>query len=725
MTAFGRRGSALGWLLAFAVPVAAAAEVAGGSNGAPDLGPPAVPHGGPTEASVRAESSTEVGTSASLLIPESLRDIGLASWTDAFQRGRWRGNIGLSFNGQREKSLVDGAGQSFSSRIFDESVTVRNEEFGLIDRRLMSGTIGLTAGVQQFRQTVDNMKSSEHEKLLGYDFDLAFLSETPYRSNIYANRSQSTTALISGGTSETEAENRGIILRLGENSILRDREILPYFRASLEAVQEHDKETTRIADQILRREDRRESVMLSAHNGTETSDLNFRYVASRLKDYINDASSYQDQTVNVNYSLDFGPTLNRRWDSSIDYYTRRGSDSLSLSNVNVSEALTIDHYANLSSSYNYQYNRQESPDGTVASQSAGMQVQHRLYDNLTTSAGVSGSKQTLPTGNADSKGGQLSFSYNHGIPWQGHMVGGIGGSYFINASHVPGGTVPVVDAPYTAPPSLGAGAGFALKDSFIDVSTISIVDIKGGARIPTAAGVDYLVVVDGLKTTIQPLPTSVVIMPNDLLQVSYIYEVPPDLKYRITTRSANLGLYWRWISLDFSHDESDSTPLSGGDSSLLVSNRQDSARLSLNGAWDNLQARGDARVLRYDGNIIAYKSATLDEFVDYAVTPELSLALSANQYRTDYTLPVRKVTGRSIRLDANLAWEGWLANAYALQRNYTDTEIQPEKYQEAGFKLHRRWLKLELTTAVYANRRWRGGTETQNATVQITVVRQF
>lgn len=722
------RAGALVSLLAFAAAAAATAatqapaEPAGPPASTPDTTPASTKPGG----SVNPEPVFGPASPVSVLIPDSLKDISLESWSDAFQRGRWTGNIGLSFNGQRERLRdPDGNTHAFATRITDETITIRNEDFGLIDRRLMSGTIGLTAGVQQFRQAVDEAASSEHETLIAYNVDLAFLGETPYRSNLYANRSESTTALVSGGTTKTEQENRGLILRWGENSLLRTRNILPYFSASLEARQERDNETTRIEDALFRRNDQRDSLTLDAHNGTEVSDLSLRYTAARLKDFISETNSYRDQTASAVYSLDFGPTLNWRWDSTLDYYDRHGADQGALSTANVSEGLVIDHYDNLSTAYNYQFSRQASPDGTVTAQNAGMLVQHRLYENLTTVAGISGFKQTLPTGKADSRSAQLNFSYNHGIPWGGQLTAGLGGSYAIADSHVPGGTVPVVDAPYTAPPSLGAGAGFQLKDPFIDTSTLSIVDVKGGARIPTVVNVDYLVVVDGFRTTIQPLPTSVIIMPNDRLEVSYVYSVPPDLKYRITTRFANAGFFWQWISLDFSHDQSDSTPLTAGDASLLVSERHDSARLTLNGSWENLQARGDATVLRVRGNLLEYDNVTLDGFIHYSVTPDLWLALSANRYHTDYTLPVRKVTGDSIRLDLNYTWEGWLATAYALQRNYSDSQAPSEKYQEAGAKLHRRWLKLDLTAAVYANRRWRAGAETQSATVLFSAVREF
>jgi len=674
----------------------------------------------------KAGAPVETRSPASVLIPESLSDISWGSWEDWFKPGRWGGSIGLALSGQREKITSADSSQTFSSRIADETITIRNEDFALIDRRLMSGTIGLTFGLEQFRQTVEDVKASEHEKLLGYNFDLAFLPETPYRSNLFANRTQSTVELISGGTSKTEVENAGLILRVGENSILRTREILPYFSASLEAVQEHDKETTRVGDTVFSLNEQLESAKLDLRNGTEVSDLYFTYTANRVTDYLSNANSYQAQGANLLYSLDFGPTLNWHLDSSVDYYSRNGTDSSSsVSSTNVSETLTIDHYDNLSSQYNYGYDRQDSVAGTVTVQSAGMQLVHRLYNNLTTSAGVFASNQTLPTGSADARTGQVNFSYDHGIPGAGNLNAALGGSYTIATSHVPGGTVPVVDAPYTAPPSFGTGIGFQLKDSFIDISTISIVDVKGGSRIPTVVNVDYMIVVAGNRTSIEPLPTSVIIMPNDPLQISYVYSVPPDLKYRITTNYANLGLFWQWISLNFSHNESDSKPLTAGDTSLLVSSRQDSAQLGLNGVWDKLQARGDAMVLRARGNQLDYDSVLLDEFASYAVTPDVLLSLSANQYRTDYTLPVRKVTGSSLRFDANMTWGGWIANAYALQRNYSDTEIGSEKYQEAGFNLQRRWLKLELTLNLSANRRWRSGTETQNATAQFTAVRQF
>ncbi len=56
--------------------------------------------------------------------------------------------------------------------------------------------------------------------------------------------------------------------------------------------------------------------------------------------------------MNLNYSLDFGPTLNRRWDSRINYLSRSGA-GMSESILYADERLRIDHFKNLSTSYEY------------------------------------------------------------------------------------------------------------------------------------------------------------------------------------------------------------------------------------------------------------------------------------------------------------------------------------------------------------------------------------
>ena len=141
--------------------------------------------------------------------------------------------------------------------------------------------------------------------------------------------------------------------------------------------------------------------------------------------------------------------------------------------------------------------------------------------------------------------------------------------------------VPVVDSPYQAPPELGAGAGFLLNETDVVTSTIIVVDVRGGARLPTVLGIDYEVEVEGNRTKIVPLATSPVIQAGDPLQVSYSHLMDPSLESRITSQSYFLSGDWQWIAVSLTHDTTKQEPLSGQQQALLSDQKRTALRVDL------------------------------------------------------------------------------------------------------------------------------------------------
>src|ERR1019366_4930884 len=124
------------------------------------------------------------------------------------------------------------------------------------------------------------------------------------------------------------------------------------------------------------------------------------------------------------------------------------------------------------------------------------------------------------------------------------------GRYEIDQDHI-SGPIAVVDEQHTAPPFFGPGIGFTLNNPFAVTASIVMFDTRGGARIPTTAGVDYTIVSQGQLTQIVILPTTVVILPGDPLTVSYSYVVAPNGRYSTTTWSAGAGVTFGWMAFHF------------------------------------------------------------------------------------------------------------------------------------------------------------------------------
>jgi hypothetical protein len=532
----------------------------------------------------------------------TLEALGVDSWADIPRAGVWSGSLDAGYDSQRQTIRVPAsADQQFSSRLTSESVSIRNEGFALIDPSLLTGNLGLRFSLQQSRQDASDTRVAQHGLLTDYSLDVLVLGEKPYNATVIANRSQGQQTRPSGGITQTVSENRSVTLRLRENSLLRDKEILPWFSANMRLAQEHFQEHKQVGGQSFLRDDGRTLFAVDGHNGFETADLDFRYEYSDVVNKIYLPGNYRSQLANLNYSLDFGPALHRRWDSRLNYSARDGSSPMT--NLSIDESLSVEHFANLSSAYNYQFTQQKTPEGTVTSHNGGANLQHRLYANLTTNLGLNGNRQVFPSGVRDSEGAQLSFNYSHGLPWGGQLSASLGDNVSVNNNQLQSSFQQVFDAPYQAPPQLGAVAGFVLADLFIIPESVVMVDIKGAARIPTTLGVDYVVVSEGSRARIVPLASSAIIQAGDLLEVSYTFRLDPSVKYLASSRSMSLGVDWHWIGITLIHDATDQKPLAGGDSSFLADTRRDSARVNAQGEWDTIQTRGDATLTRYSDHI--------------------------------------------------------------------------------------------------------------------------
>jgi hypothetical protein len=648
-----------------------------------------------------------------------------------FLPGTWTGDLDLAYDSYRQRTQIEGIpDSSLDGRLATTGVTVRNQGFAILDPRLLTGSLGLRFGVEKNWQEAFGARTTEHGKLIGYDLESLFLQEKPYNGTFLANQSQNVFSRSFGGTTRTENRSASLIFHWREDSVLREKEILPYFNANLEVRQEHLKERTANAGQTFDRDEHRDLVRLNGHNGWTTADLDFSFEGIRLDNIVYPAGSYRSETANVDYSLDFGPGLNRRWDNHVTYSSRKGtSEDLTL--LTLGERLNIDHYDNLSSNYYYDFTSQQVLQGSATSNSLGAGLNHRLYQNLNSSVGVSGARLTLPTGDIDTAAVQAAFDYNHAVPLGGNLSTWFAGAVAFTENKLQSSVVPVVDASYIVPPQLGAGTSILLADRNIVTDTIVVVDVKGGSRITTVEGVDYTVLVEGDQTRILPQPTSAIIVPGDLLEISYVFNVDPSSKFRTDSRSVGLDLDWRWIAFSVAHEETLQTPLAGTDSSFLSDRRRDSAKMQLRGDWDALSGRADAGVTRYNYTQLVYDEVRFGEQVTYRFAGEWLpgswlFDLSANQVRADYELPVRRSDGRSVTL--NVDWNsygGWWVNGSLSHRTLRDTELPSDDIKEAMLRVRRTWYKLDIFGSVGYADRLRGGVHTTNANLHFSAVRRF
>jgi hypothetical protein len=664
---------------------------------------------------------------SALTVPQWMRPFGVDSWADVVRFGQWESSLAATFDDEEEKlRSPDATTQRFANRLAQENLTIRNDSITVLHPRLFTASASVGLLLQQERQEAPDHGTKENGHLVNYAFDGLILPESAYNANVSALRNESVYVQPSGSTTNARFQSESIAFHVREDNVLRERELLPYFTANFRIEQQHEEQDTSSSGQTYRQDDVRDSVTLDFQNGGETSDLSFQYQYNKLDNRVYALGSYDSNALTLNYSRDFGPTLNRRWDSRIYYYQRAGeAGGSSMKNLDLSEFLSLDHNVDRSSTYGYQLNRQDTDAGVVSTQTGTAQVNQRVYANLSVDGNVLAQYVSLPGGTIRTGGAYAGLNYQRALPWTGHFTFSASGGSALTTTQVPSGLAQITDAPYAVPQDVGAGSAILLKDRNIVAASIVVVVIKGGARVTAMLDVDYTIRVDGDRTSIVPSPSSALMQPGDPLNVSYTYEVGQDSKYRTVSNAVSASTDWSWIGGSVSHDQSDQHPLEGTDASLLSDQKRDKADVWLRGTWEQWQARVAAAATRYDSTRLAYREKRLDQYVTWLFRPGFQLNLSGNEYRTEYEMPEHVTTGGSVRLDLQWAQAGWLTTAYLSRRVYRDTLQPHEVVDEAGLRMRRSWSKLDILLAAGAQDRTRGDARALHAIFHFGAIRRF
>jgi hypothetical protein len=530
----------------------------------------------------------------------------------------------------------------------------------------------------------------------GYAFDGLFMSDKSYPFTLFANRAQNTLAQGFGGQSDVTFESRGGVFELRENSFLQDYGFLN-FTSVLDAHQEVLKEDSSVFGSPFLRDETRNIVRYHAQKGGETSDLDLRYELNDVSDPLNPTDVFDSNTVRVFHSLDFGPTLNRRVDSIFYYFDRTGSGSGSF--LSADEILHLDHSSDLATDYRYGFSQSSSDAGVTTANVASIGLLYQFYRQLTTAATGRATRQDFPTGNVTMYGGQTNADYRHPLAWGGQFFLDTSGGYQVDENHFSSSTLDVIDEPHTAPPVLGVGAGFTLNNSFVVTDTIVMVDVRGGSRLPTTLGVDYDISPEGSLTKIIPLPSSPVIRPGDPLEVSYTYEVAPDLKYSTATVTGRLGVDFPLVVASYEHALSDQARLAGtAPPQFLINQNVDRFELELRNNWDNVRAHAIAAYEIQNSTIVDFNAWRFNQLVSYQPRSDLVAQISGNEYFVDYPGQGRHSSSYLVR--GNVDWftsAGFSISTFAGYRQFHDTSIRSDEIIDSGVRV--RWTYHDLEVA--------------------------
>ncbi len=636
--------------------------------------------------------------------------------------GGWQGSVEGGYEFEDQQTSNDGAPSlSLIRSRYDERFDVRNQGYSLIDPRLLEGTAAFTMDFYQEQDKFAGRKENINGLLYGYDLSDTIFGEKAYTATIFSRRYEAQVSTNFAGQTDITGTNFGFTANLREYSFLR--EILPYFSSTLDAREEESNETTKQLGETYKLDETRDIVDYSALKGFQTADLYFYY--QFLDDRLTGTNklAYQTNWATLNYSLDFGPGLHRRWDSRINYLARTGE--ISESYLWVEEVLRIDHFRNLSTTYQYLLNRSDiATVGTTTDQIAIFTLRHLLYRNLISSLTLEGEYETLPGGRTYEYYPELDEDYTRKIPLGGTFYLAGDGLYEITNNSISGGRVNVTDEPHIADVH---GLGFFLKNPFVFQSTIVMFDTRGGGRIPTVLGVDYKVVTVGDLTQIVIIPTSIIIKPGDPLAVSYVYETVPSASYSTTSLTATVGVDFSWIDGSFGHQVIRQTLLSGQQSSalFLYNVTSDTARGSVHKDWQLVGARADALYEDYNSSMLSFKLQNYGGHLFIRPGWKLMLTADANEILTDFSSPIKRHTSnQQFQLTLDRYTEGgnyW--SVYGRMFQNQDTLFPTETNIQAG--MLGRWMygKIEVVPVfTWVNVKW-GALRINDPRLQLRIIR--
>jgi len=644
--------------------------------------------------------------------------------------GTWEGNLGFDYNGSTLDIGNSSAGEARSTtRIAAETLTIRNQGFSIFDPRLISGSAGVTLGLDQVKQQFDGQEQRQRGTLDGYSFDATFLGEKPLYARTWADRIQGYSNLSFGGTTKNTESTVGASLNLRQDSWFRDADILPFFDASLQVYQQHTLQqfssegTTAADDQV------QHVVSLNAHNGTETSDL---YVLLQYVDfdYLSySPGSYHSRGAALNYSGDFGANLDTTWTSAIGYNDRNGDVPLETFQVN--ESVDVHHSSDFQSSYAYNLYQQDGAGGNVRNQSASANLTYTLWQNLTLTAGADGAYSQVSNGTVEGLTGSVGIDYHRNLSAGGSVFGNAQGNFTHASNNVASGNISVIDEAHSAPSVLGVGNGFALNNPFVLADSIVLVDTRGGARIPTTVNVDYTITTDGNNTRILMLPTSHVIQPNDPLAVSYAYEIPAQANYNTSNVALTVGADVGWFAFSYNHTQTNAPEVVSGGVALVGNTRSDEVTTALRGDWEALKANVGANVLRFDSASLAYVNQSYSAGIGYQPYYAFSVNFNGAWSRANYSVPERRSGNVNGRVDINFyappsaRYDVLSTTLFALHNKLTDSEVPTQTLNQYGATLNYTLGKLTLIAGAQYGDFVFGSSTTKSVQFNLSANRRF
>jgi hypothetical protein len=375
-----------------------------------------------------------------------------------------------------------------------------------------------------------------------------------------------------------------------------------------------------IGSASLLRDDTERRFVIKSENSKLLVDFEWRSLDDHIPLRSNDFDVYR---LNSRHLFQWG--RGSELTSSLRSFYRTGFNGFE--QADWTQSASIYHTKSLSSSAGYAmyFTRQKS---TAKRYSAFYRLRHRLYSNLTTSAGLRWSHRSAPNLVEVQEFVDLDIGYQKSVLWGTHVGIFLGGAYGHVDRDSDLGFYEIIDERYTVPIS----GQLILTGRFIFSSSVIVTDVT--SNIIYQDGLDYelLNLGDGI-TQLSVLPAGR-IQAGDIILVSYKGLILPSVEYNRISRTSALNVSFRGLSLSYRDDALNHKVISGFSGPLLdTKNEVLNLNYSLNFNKLSMGLRAERRLVKIGGNEL--KSKTANQSFNFQATNKVKIGLNLTQSLTE------------------------------------------------------------------------------------------
>ncbi len=472
---------------------------------------------------------------------------------------------------------------------------------------------------QMIDRVEPNDKNESKAFFEGYITDVTFLQHKPYTLRLFANRSRSTIR------SNLAQRSKNIVDTYG-GSVTLKYELLPttFDYAHTDTTQtglfDFDEERDKLQMQMRYFKNLGDTQLKTSHIDTNTKTRG-------------QTTGITEQKIDLINRYDINTKGELR--TNFRYRNTEGS-FFELTRYRASEKFKWQHKKNLSTTYNYRYEKNEFSKTDSEISGLGFNLRHLLYENLTTSVNATGNKSKFSSSEELTYGGGVNFNYMRRIPW-GRLNVIVGHNYTVTEEDEKTDLIEIAEEPLT----LTIGQITFLLNKHVKTGSIRVWNVSHLTEF-----FDYSVTETGSFIRISCIPGGDLDVALGctagapvVVDYSYLSDPAYDFSTLAQNYGINLGLWSIW-NIRYNYSRRTERFLSGTEPDQLINDEVHSVSTDINWRWSKT---GFSYTLKDTINLPS-KEWDVNESLTFRPHKNVYINVSGNYGKTEFTNTGDKVT---------------------------------------------------------------------------------